>query len=222
MTEPKPASHINDCWNKIGVRGDSSCPLLQQYVHCRNCPVHANAAAVLLDKAVPAGYQAEWTQHVAEPKQADQDGTESMFIFRIGPEWLALPSAVFVEVADLGPIHSLPHRHSRVVQGLCNVRGELLVCVSLGETLVLEPEKTARRGAYKRLLVIQRAGSRLVFAVDEVAGLHRFHPQDLKEVPATVAKTTATYTKAILPWQNKAVGYLDDQLLFYTLNRSLV
>ena len=36
---------IDDCWNRIGVRGDGSCPELKQYVHCRNCPVYSAGAA---------------------------------------------------------------------------------------------------------------------------------------------------------------------------------
>lgn len=36
---------IDDCWNRIGVRGDGSCPRLAGYIHCRNCPVHDAAAA---------------------------------------------------------------------------------------------------------------------------------------------------------------------------------
>ena len=39
------AASINDCWNRIGVRGDASCPELEQHVHCRNCPVYSAAAA---------------------------------------------------------------------------------------------------------------------------------------------------------------------------------
>ena len=69
--------------------------------------------------------------------------------------------------------------------------------------------------------MISREGSRLVFPVDEVHGIHRCQPRELKEVPATVAKATATYTKSVLAWREKTVGCLDDQLLFYTLNRSL-
>ena len=32
---------IDDCWNRIGVHGDKSCPLLDEHVHCRNCAVYA-------------------------------------------------------------------------------------------------------------------------------------------------------------------------------------
>ena len=33
--------HIDDCWNRIGVHGNKSCPLLAEHVHCRNCAVYA-------------------------------------------------------------------------------------------------------------------------------------------------------------------------------------
>src|SRR4029077_5730556 len=33
-----PALVVDDCWNRIGVRGDASCPELKHHVHCRNCP----------------------------------------------------------------------------------------------------------------------------------------------------------------------------------------
>ncbi len=36
---------VDDCWNRIGVRGDRSCPKLAEHIHCRNCPVHAAAAS---------------------------------------------------------------------------------------------------------------------------------------------------------------------------------
>jgi len=216
---------LNDCWNKIGVRGDGSCPELERHVHCRNCPVYSASAAKLLDSDLPAGHFAEWTGHFSGERKTEEAGTYSVVIFRIGAEWLALPTSVFSEVATVRAVHSLPHRRSGVVLGLANVRGTLLVCVSLGDVLDLEkaaaPKKDSAHSQHRRLLVISREGSRLVFPVDEVHGIHRCQPRELKEVPATVAKATATYTKAVLAWRDKSVGCLDDQLLFYTLNRSL-
>ncbi|MBI3900007.1 MAG: purine-binding chemotaxis protein CheW [Gammaproteobacteria bacterium] len=211
---------IDDCWNKIGVHGDSSCPQLAQHIHCRNCPVFAAAATELLDGELPADYLQEWTRHFAQSQQIGQLNTESAVIFRIGVEWLALPTALFNEVAEHRAIHVLPHRRSSMILGLANVRGELLICVALDQTLGLEVVAESKRER-QRLLVTSHEGNRLAFPVDEVHGTHRFHPQELMSVPATVAKATATYTKAILPWQQKSVGLLDHQLLFYTLNRGL-
>ena len=44
---------FDDCWNRIGVRGDSSCERLVEYVRCLNCPVFEAAAAKLLERPIP-------------------------------------------------------------------------------------------------------------------------------------------------------------------------
>jgi len=216
---------IRDCWNNIGVYGDASCPELKKHVHCRNCPVYSAAAVDLLDTDLPADHLERWTRHVAQAKVVAETDTHSVVVFRIGDEWLALPTALFKEVAGVGAIHSVPHRRNGVVLGLTNIRGELLVCISLREVLG-QPAASARkrdkhRATEGRFLVIQHADGRVVCPVDEVHGVRRFHAREQLPVPSTLAKATATYTQALLPWQQKSVGLLDDQLLFYTINRSL-
>jgi chemotaxis-related protein WspD len=216
---------VDDCWNRIGVRGDRSCPELKPHVHCRNCPVYSAAATALLDGDPPANYLAEWTSHFARPKPAEDIETRSIVIFRIGSEWLALPASVVVEVADVLPVHSLPHRQSGAVLGVANVRGELLICVSLGRVVGVEPSAAATRErrttVYRRLLVIRREDVRVVCPVDEVHGIHHVHPRELKDVPTTVAHAKGTYSTALLSWRERSVGILDDQLVFYSLKRSL-
>ena len=132
---------ITDCWNSIGVRGNGSCPELKQHIHCRNCPVYSTGAAELLDGDLPASHLAEWTRHFAQPKLAAEDETRSIVIFRVAAEWLALPTSVVMEVANLLPVHSLPHRQNGAVLGLASVRGELLVCVSLGLVVGVEEDR---------------------------------------------------------------------------------
>ena len=224
MDEDRAA--IDDCWNRIGVRGDLSCPELQQYVHCRNCPVYSAGAAELLDADAPASYFADRTTHFAKPAHAEEGEMRSVVIFRVESEWLALSTSVVIEIANLLPIHSLPHVTNGVVLGLASVRGELLVCVSLSQVIGAEPLDPAwlserRETAYRRLLVIRRDAVRVVCPVDEVFGIHRFRAREFKDVPTTVAKAAVTYSTALLPWRGHSVGVLDDQLLFYTLKRSL-
>lgn len=215
---------MDDCWNRIGVSGDSSCPELEKHVHCRNCPIYSAAALELLDCGLPANYVEDATDHFAVGRQIEEVGSESMVIFRVGAEWLALQTSVFEEVADLRAIHSLPHRREGVVLGLANVRGELLVCVSLSRALGLQTASDSKsekiRTALPRLLVIRRKASRAAFPVDEVYGVHRFHPLELKALPATVAHSTS-YTSAVAAWKDKSVGILDVQLVLYMLDRSL-
>jgi len=74
---------------------------------------------------------------------------------------------------------------------------------------------------YQRLLVIRREDVRVVCPVDEVHGIHRVHLRELKDVPATVANATVSYSTALVSWRERSVGILDDQLVFYSLKRSL-
>ena len=215
---------MTDCWNTIGVRGDRSCPELRQYVHCRNCPVYSAGARRLLDADAPAGYRAEQTDHFAKRKPAAGLVMNSVVIFRIGAEWLALPASCVKEVAELLPIHSLPHRQSGAILGVASVRGELLACMSLGCVLGLDESAGGTQGrltVHRRLLVLRHEQVRAVCPVDEVHSLHRFHPQDLDEVPATVSRATATYSNGLLLWQGHAVGVLDAELVFHTLKRTV-
>ena len=46
----RDAQAIDDCWNRIGIHGDKSCPLLSEHIHCRNCAVYSAAATRLLDR----------------------------------------------------------------------------------------------------------------------------------------------------------------------------
>jgi chemotaxis-related protein WspD len=215
---------LDDCWNRIGVRGDLSCPKLKLYTHCRNCPVHAAAAVALLDVPLPDDHLSRWTEHVARAQVQRESDSLSLVLFRIGAERLALPTVVFDEIADLRPIHSLPQRRNGVILGVCNVRGELRVCVSLQRMLGIEPMPPLKRSRLleeARLLVLQHAGSRVVVPVDDVLGIHRFPQRALQPVPATVGRATATYSRALLQWEQQPVGVLDETLLFPSIDRSL-
>ena len=221
---PAPvAKNISDCWNRIGVHGDSSCPELARHVHCRNCPVYSAAGAELLNRELPADYRRNWTEHFSLAKKRAVPGKLSAVIFRIGSEWLALPTSAFQEVAEYRTIHSLPHRHDGLVLGLINFRGELLVCVSLSRLLGIERESIREKPCkvYERLVIAEWQGCLLTFPVHEVHGIHRYNPEELKEAPATVTMANASFTRGLLTWGDKRVGCLDEELLFSTLNRSL-
>jgi chemotaxis-related protein WspD len=220
----RPGIELHDCWNRIGVAGDGSCGELQKFVHCRNCPVYWQAGVQLLNRALPEEYRREWTLHYSQEKKSAPVARTSIVMFRIGAEWLALPTTAFQEVAERRAIHSLPHRRHGVVLGLVNVRGELLICVSVGRLLGLETgaarqEKT--RSTYDRMLVSNWDGKRLVFPVDEIHGIHRYHTSEVQEAPATISHAAVSYTHGILSWRGRTVGLLDADVLFSTLNRSL-
>ena len=217
------SEETRSCWSQIGVQGDASCPELPRVIHCRNCPVYCKAGVALLDRPLLPEYRRAWTEHFARDKKLASPARHSALLFRINAEWLALPTPAFQEVAEHRPVHSLPHRRQGIVLGLVNVRGELLICVSLGHLLGLarSPLRESARTAYHRLLVAKWDSYRFVFPADEVRGILRFQTTELQEPPATLTKSRLSYTQGILCWQGRTVGLLDAELLFSSLNRSL-
>lgn len=222
-TQPNADFEVTACWSNLGVYGDGSCPELHKFVHCRNCPVYSAAGIRLIDRPLPPNYRHEWTQHFAQEKPFLEAGNASAILFRIQSQWLALPTHSFQEVAEKRPIHSLPHRREGIVLGLANVRGELVICISVGHLLAIEsmPSLRSLRENYRRLMVVNWEPSRLAFPVDEVHGPHRFHPQDLQSPPSTMARANPRYTQGVLHWQNRAVGLLDAEFLLSSLHHSL-
>jgi chemotaxis-related protein WspD len=172
---------------------------------------------------MPVGYRQEWTEHFSLERKTRKPAKASGVIFRVGLEWLALPTPVFQEVGEQRPIHSLPQRRNGIVLGLANVRGELLICVCLRRVLGLEtpPEPTDPRMDYHRLLVVNWQGNRLAFPVDEVHGPHRFQSQDLQEPPVTPALKQAAFAQSVFRWQHRTVGLLNAELIFARINRDL-
>lgn len=214
---------LNDCWNRIGVRGDVTCPELQRHVHCHNCPVHAQAALALLDREPPAGTHAGWTAHFAEPLVEKAAGTVPLFVFRVGADWLAMPAAVVVEVAPERTVHSLPHTAGGGILGVVNVHGSLVVCLSLAAILGLDDateDTGGRRFARERMLIVRHGDLLAACPVDEVSGIQRVEPSALVDTPATVMGTRVCVTR-IWMRRDDTVGVLDETLLGQALRRSL-
>ncbi|WP_343598503.1 chemotaxis protein CheW [Pseudomonas sp.] len=204
---------IDDCWNRIGVHGNKQCPLLERHIHCRNCEVYAAAATRLLDRY--ALIEADLA-HADTP--VETGAGRSLLLFRLGEEWLALATACLAEIAPLQPVHSLPHQRSRVLQGVANVRGVLVPCLSLGDLLgverLSEPVRSGR--VMPRMLILAASGGPVVMAVDEIDGIHR-----LDAAQQGASEDAAPFTAAVLQWRGRSVRVLDDQQLLSAVQRSL-
>ena len=207
------------CWNRIGVRGDRSCPELLKYTHCNNCPVFAAAGRRFLDNPSPPGYLDEWTARLAARDDTREGAESSVLVFRLGDEWLALPVAVLVEVTRPRVPHRIPHRGG-LLAGLANIRGELHLCVRLdlllGVAAIADPDPELRR-----LVVIRRDNDSWAFAADEVDQVHRVLLPDLTAAAPTLARAQVKLTRGVFPHAGRAVGLLDDARLFQALRERL-
>jgi chemotaxis-related protein WspD len=218
---------LDDCWNRIGTRGDNSCPRLEQYLRCLNCPVFAQAAARMLERPVDlAAPVLPSTASTVGVRVDDQDGvskSEGSLVFRVGAEWLALPATVLQHVGEARPVHSLPHRRSAAVLGIVNVRGVLTLAVSLAALLHIEaaPESAGARPGRRRLLVAERHAVTTAFPVDDVEGVAYFSHDALLPAPATLAQGAGRHVRGVLGWRGRTVGVLDVEALFEALTRSV-
>ncbi|RQS37032.1 chemotaxis protein CheW [Burkholderia sp. Bp8992] len=220
---------VDDCWNRIGTRGDRSCERLNDCLRCLNCPVYASHAAKLLERPLDAAERADATRRIGAfgAKHAggdDGDTHHAALAFRVADEWLALPIGVLREIAGTRPIHSLPHRRNSAVRGVVNIRGTLRIAISIGALLGLDAGKGGNRdgdGRFTRLLVAAHQGEPVVFPVDEVEGVLRFGASDWVPVPATVGRASAGLSRGVLSWRGKSVGLLDDDRLFDAVTRSM-
>ena len=224
VTAPMP-----ECWRKIGVAGDRSCPELEAVIHCRNCPVLADAARTFFDRGAPQGYLDEWRAILEEPAEEIAADTTSVLVFRLDAEWLVLPTAVLVEVTPVRTLHRLPHRAAGVLSGLVNIRGQLQLCASLHGLVGLPggpaPVPTGTDDPLgrttARLLVVERPGGDAadcwVLGVDEVAGVHRVTQGMLRAVPSTVGHAGGRLSSALFEWQERTVALLDETRVFEAL-----
>jgi chemotaxis-related protein WspD len=185
----------------------------------QNTDRRRSQATSLLNREAPPDYISEWTAHVAAENKSVKADTRSVVVFRIDNERLALSTDSLQEVMDRYTIRTLPDRRGGIVRGLINVRGELMLCIAL-ETL-LGMERVEARNPKDRLLIFRRGN--FAIEVNEVFGVHRYHPDELRPAPATLRKgSSRSHTIGILRWETKTVAVLDHELLLRTLNKGLL
>ncbi len=187
----------------------------------------ANSANELLNRPPDPEYLAEWTALLQIPQDSEViEEKDSIVIFRLYREWLALSTLVFDEVAPERRIHKLPHFSGKVVTGVVNLRGQLRLSFSLNNLLEIEAlpapfEDVHTHRFYRRMMAIKKEKDTWVFPVDEIYGVYHYDKQLLQNVPSTVAKSAANFFKGILIWNDRNVGYIDEELLFANLKRRL-
>jgi chemotaxis-related protein WspD len=182
-------------------------------------------ASHLFERSPDREYIREWTEslsQVVNPEQISE--TISVLVFRLGREWLALSTIFLKEVAHRRPVHRIPHRHSKVLQGVVNLNGELQLYIALHELLQIEmstgPNLDPLSYQSDRMVAIIKGGELWVFPVDEVDGIYSWNLSEIENVPVNISKSTANYIKGIIKMENRSIGLLDEELLFASLNRS--
>jgi chemotaxis-related protein WspD len=218
-----PAAEAEHCWNRIGVRGERTCPELERHVHCHNCPVFSRAACLRMESAPPEGYLEELAQHYNPPRDNPCAQARSLLVFRLETEWLGLSPQSVIEVVKDQTIHRIPHARTPVLRGLINFRGELTLCVSLEEVLKLPPRSspTEESKRARKIMVLSAPQGPLAARVTEVAGIERFQADQGILPPATLVQAPVSCVDRLYPWRDGHVNHLNDSQLFELIARSL-
>jgi chemotaxis-related protein WspD len=207
---------LDHCWRRIGVYGgDQSCPLLVEALHCRNCAIFSAAARTLFDRESEADPAEAWqAEHGAD------GGLRPALVFRLGQQWLGLPPLLVAEVAARQPIRRLAHRTAGRLEGVVNVRGDLHLCVSLGELLGLgergETSETARM-----VLVRDARGQVLAFRCEEVLGLQHYPGNSVQPAPDTLPEPLRECVEALFPTPTGHVAMLWGDAVLDLLEQAL-
>lgn len=217
---------LDDCWNRIGVwsRNEKRCERLQEYIHCQNCPVYSRSGKQLLEREMADSYLDECTENLACSKEGAQQNLVSAIIFRVGNEYYALSTLLFNEITHMRPIHSIPHRRNRILRGLINIRGELLLCFSLGRLFELTRAEISHKNEPKpneRLIIIKHNSNRYSFPVSEILGVFRYNPETLGTAPSTLPDSGSSYITGVLEHKQKKIGCIDADLLVSALDRTI-
>jgi chemotaxis-related protein WspD len=74
-------------------------------------------------------------------------------------------------------------------------------------------------GPPPRLVVLRdrRRGETWAFGADEVAGIRRVPRGQWQPVPSTLANPAVGFSQAVLCWDGRSVGLLDEQRVFAAL-----
>lgn len=231
ITTPTPApapaispAGIEDCWNRIGVVGDQSCEKLEQHIHCRNCEVYAGAAQRNLQRLVGDDYKKDWAAHFRQSATDTEVLDASCLVFRIGREWLSLPTKLFVSVAPHAKPHRLPHRAGAGLTGIVNVAGTLYPCMSLAALLGIddgEGEAATHRHTFARLLLIQWEQQAYALPVADLHGIMRYASASVQAPAGTINKGMSRFLSGVISHQDMHIGVLDATLIGYQLARTL-
>lgn len=164
-----------------------------------------------------------WIEKLRNAKDEQVAEGYHVLVFRMQSYWFACSSEVVKEVFSSIQSHRIPHGRNPDYTGIVNIRGRLGLGISLRSIFELKSEEkgdslSISRRVYPRHVLIENAGESYVFATDEVYGLVRFEKAELDSLVRDVEEPLATYLVGQFQFKERAIGLIDEELLFYRLN----
>ena len=152
------------CWAKDGLWGDCSCSNLNTVLHCRNCKMFENAASEHLSKVtLPT------LPYVKSSETVVAENSQAYFVFKCSNELFAIQPQFVGEVTTSVPVHRIPHRIGKAIEGISNINGELVLVVDLYKTFSLENDEELSG----LMVLCNFANEKLAFKTNSVLGVRK-------------------------------------------------
>ena len=222
----KPDIHLNDgvspdeiydCWNHIGVwrKDNEKCERLDEVIHCNNCPIFANSGRSLLHRTIPDGYTEEWTEIISQKLTIGKNKLLSAILFRVEKEWYLAPISIIHDITPVKKVLTIPHNKNPAIQGITNIRGELITCLSLASILSIEHADNpyTKHTTVQRLLVISNNHFRVSFLIDEIKGIYKYKSSDVQFTHDTSKNSSTNILKGIIAIDKHHAGLIDGDIL---------
>jgi chemotaxis-related protein WspD len=179
---------------------------------------HASAILRLLDKPIGPEELDAGVALAARPLDPRHGQSVRLLVFRIGEESAALPAQQLRRVTPLARPSPIPHRSSLVLRGICNIRGEIVLCADLHRLLGLPArvEAAASQAAaadQRRMIVVGPADNSWAFEVDALLGVENVNPASFRAPPVTVEYALGDFTMGVTEIGGRCVTILDGERL---------
>lgn len=171
---------------------------------------HAGALMRLLDQPLSAEELAGAAASAAKPADAGERGRMGIVLFGLGDETLALPASVVRRVTPFAAPVRIPHRSSGILRGVCNVRGDLVLCADL-RVLLGMGSKSETEMESRRTMVIGPAQASWAFEVDRLKGIGRIDQNALASAPLTVEHALGAFVAGLAEVEGERVTVLDGE-----------
>lgn len=213
MNENLFVPRIGDCWNRIGVYGDRTCPELDTFNHCRNCSIYSSAGRALLEQPLKQNELTETARALSAPAEKHNQNQLSVLLFQLNDVRFALPLKSLREVSSVHAIHTVPHITNREFLGLASLQGEIVLCFSLHACLDIAPVTEQKAKEDMQLILLQDKEDTWAFRADHIEGVEVILQNEMQSAPDTITHAPSACTTATFSWKKHTYALLNGSTL---------
>lgn len=165
----------------------------------------------LLDRPIPPSDLDAGAAMAAQPAEMRGGRITRILLFRLGEETAGVQARALRRVTPLARAVPIPHRSSGVLRGVCNIRGELVLCADMHRLLGLPERAAVAAGGpdSRRMVVVGPAENSWAFEVDALMGIESVDPAAFRSPPVTVEHAIGDFTLGVTEVGGQSVTVLD-------------